>query len=143
MSGPFYFFLVSQGNIIAFNALLSNGLYNIPVHTIIKFKEVTLNEGNGYDPNTGKFTAPVDGVYYFAWTYCSLRNSDAYLCGYVDGKLTARIALKGQHVHWQNTSGHLVTKLKKGQKFWIAVHGYPVKNLYPRFTFLSGYKLPG
>ncbi|XP_062617244.1 uncharacterized protein LOC134278953 [Saccostrea cucullata] len=55
-----------QGKIVAFHAILSKGLNNIPIDTILKFENVLTNEGEGYSPTTGKFTAPEDGVYYFS-----------------------------------------------------------------------------
>lgn len=84
---------------IAFHAILSTGLTNTPPDTIIKFGQVLVNEGSGYNPTTGKFTAPLDGVYSFSWTYCTNKGSVAYLGGYVDGKLIARISNHlGKHI---------------------------------------------
>lgn len=67
---------------IAFNSVLSKTLTNVPKNHIIKFERVLVNEGNGYDPSTGKFTAPVDGVYFFSWTYHTNRGSVTYLGGF-------------------------------------------------------------
>ena len=82
-----------QGKTIALHAILSKQLTNVQTNTIIRFDRALVNERNGYDPNTGKFTAPVDGVYSFSWTYHTNRGSNAYLGGYVDGKLTAYVGI--------------------------------------------------
>lgn len=91
-----------QGKAIVFHALLSKRLKNVPKDTIIKFENVEVNEGNGYNPTTGKFTAPVDGLYSFLWTY-HIPRSAVYLYGYVNGKIRAKIGSVSSN--WQNTSG--------------------------------------
>ena len=49
---------------IAFHAYhTSSAGYNTKV--TVKFRGVTLNEGDHYDPNTGVFTCPADGIYVF------------------------------------------------------------------------------
>ncbi|XP_028415483.1 complement C1q tumor necrosis factor-related protein 3-like [Dendronephthya gigantea] len=56
--------------LIAFQATLTSS--NIgPNYTdgAIKFIDVALNIGNGYNPSTGKFTAPTAGLYQFTATY--------------------------------------------------------------------------
>ncbi|KAJ8299178.1 hypothetical protein KUTeg_023238 [Tegillarca granosa] len=42
-------------------------------NTIIKYNQVTTNIGNGYNANTGKFVAPVSGIYMFAITVSTYR----------------------------------------------------------------------
>nr|XP_022300323.1 collagen alpha-2(VIII) chain-like [Crassostrea virginica] len=132
-----------QGKTIAFHAILSKRLTNVQTNTIIKFDRALVNEGNGYDPNTGKFTAPVDGVYSFAWTYHTNRGSNAYLGGYVDGKLTAYVGIKHQSSQWENTSRNLVIKMKKGSQFWIQIFGYIAQVVHEEYSSLLGYKLSG
>ncbi|XP_062617245.1 heavy metal-binding protein HIP-like [Saccostrea cucullata] len=133
----------SLGKIVAFHAILSKRLNNIPVNTILKFANVLANEGEGYNPTTGKFTAPEDGVYSFSWTYCTDRGSTLYVYGIVDGTVRAYISNNGQASSWQNTSGHLVIKLKKGNQFWLQTAVSTSKIIHESFTFLSGYKLSG
>ena len=42
-----------------------------------------------------------------------------YLGGFVDGTLTARIGYYHQVNAWENSSEHLIVKMKKGSQFWI------------------------
>lgn len=114
----------------------------MPKDTIIKFGNVEVNDGNGYNPTTGKFTAPEDGIYSFLWTYHTPKDSVVYLCGYVNGKLRASSGTRA--TNWQNTSGHFVGKLKKEDQFWIENDHFTatfINNF--KYTYLSGYKIAG
>ncbi|KAJ8298859.1 hypothetical protein KUTeg_022919 [Tegillarca granosa] len=51
---------------VAFHAWLSNGDASNSI--IVKYNRVTTNIGNGYSVKTGKFVAPVGGIYLFAVT---------------------------------------------------------------------------
>ncbi|KAH3859890.1 hypothetical protein DPMN_102711 [Dreissena polymorpha] len=47
-------------------------------HDVV-FPTVEVNEGQGYDPSTGKFTASIPGMYLFSVQYCVNQKKDAGL----------------------------------------------------------------
>ncbi|XP_060565337.1 complement C1q and tumor necrosis factor-related protein 9-like [Ruditapes philippinarum] len=55
---------------IAFEAHMESGYGFIPLNKPLIFPVCTLNEGNGYDVKSGKFTAPRAGVYTFNAHLC-------------------------------------------------------------------------
>ncbi|XP_052217924.1 uncharacterized protein LOC127835527 [Dreissena polymorpha] len=59
---------IVQPPTIQFRAQLASG---VTVKTVAVFTQVEVNEGEGYDKGTGKFTASVAGLYIFAVHYCS------------------------------------------------------------------------
>ncbi|XP_061186954.1 complement C1q-like protein 3 [Saccostrea echinata] len=128
--------------VIAFHAAIKSDLRNVPVNTIIKFDDVLLNKGNGFNPKTGVFTAPEDGVYFFQWTFISTRKSTVYVEAVVDGVRKASTSVNDQQSIHISTSGHLLYELKKGNKVWIrTLHvtaGYMHANKY---TYFSGYRI--
>ncbi|XP_061186963.1 uncharacterized protein LOC133195106 [Saccostrea echinata] len=132
----------SVGHVIAFHAAIKFRLRNVPVNTIIKFEDVLLNKGNGYDPKTGVFTAPEEGVYFFEWTFISTRKSTVYVEAVVDGARKASTCVNDQQSYHVSTSGHLLYELKKGNKVWIRT--FYVKAGYmhaDKYTYFSGYKI--
>ncbi|XP_062580860.1 complement C1q-like protein 3, partial [Saccostrea cucullata] len=125
---------------IAFHADFKRHLRNVPVNTIIKFDNVQLNKGKGYDPKTGVFTAPEDGLYSFDWLSMSTRGASLYLCVVVDHDCRVGTCIDKQQSG--STTGHFVTDLKKGSRVWIRV-AYRNAQLIngALYNYFSGFKI--
>lgn len=129
-------------NVIAFHANLKSHLNNVPVNSTIKFENVQLNKGNGYDPKTGIFTAPEDGVYSFAWSFLSQAGGTVYIAAVVDNADHAHTCIETQQSKFINTSGHLLYELRKGNKVWIRNWHIPATFIHGGFyTYFSGSKI--
>ena len=133
----FYYVLQS---IPAFFATLTSG--NIGpnyAHDAIKFNDVSLNIGNGYNPSTGKFTAPVDGIYQISFSYLQQHGYATHVQLIKDG--TVYTDLHANHKNYDQLSKTVLIQLKKSQTVWVrlvksssyAVHGGS------RYTTFAGY----
>ncbi|KAL4222099.1 hypothetical protein ACF0H5_018140 [Mactra antiquata] len=62
---------------VGFSAKLSTNVYGLPVQSVVKYDYVAFNAGNGYDPETGIFTVPKDGMYMFIFFVEALGSKTA------------------------------------------------------------------
>lgn len=129
------------GTTVAFHVKLRNSISSLSQNQIIKYDDVITNIGKSYDTNTGKFTAPVDGVYSFTWTYMTKKGARAYIGGVIDGKQIVWSVMYDQTASWQSTTAHLVVRMKKGSQFWTPNTEKDKTYIHGHHTFLSGYKI--
>ena len=132
---------ISEKKVVAYDARLTNDVNNLATNGRVIFGTVGLNEGNGYDPSTGIFTAPTEGIYVFDWTTLIQQGKYANTSLVVNGKIkswnhcydvTSKIYLA--------CSKMTVVKLKRGDKVWIGVFSGKT-SIYAKYTSFSGYKL--
>ncbi|XP_052078779.1 heavy metal-binding protein HIP-like [Mytilus californianus] len=64
----------TQSRSIAFSATRTTDITLSSLQTLV-FDKVYLNEGGGYNAHTGLFTAPVNGMYYFAVSFLAVRGT--------------------------------------------------------------------
>lgn len=129
-------------DVVAFHANLKSHLTNTPINTTIKFENVQLNKGEGYDPATGIFTAPEDGVYSFAWSFLSQKGGTVYIAAVVDNVDHVHTCIHDQQSQYINTSGYLLYELKKGTRVWIRTYYTPATFIHGGFyTYFSGSKI--
>ncbi|XP_036377937.1 complement C1q-like protein 4 [Megalops cyprinoides] len=110
--------LVNQGPPVHFFASMPTSLSGYVDH--IKYTDVTLNIGGGYNKYSGVFTAPVSGVYQFFFSYQSGRgneNNALYLV--VRG---SEVMVSHSQIAAPSTASNLstyMTVLKKGDVVYV------------------------
>uniref|UniRef100_A0A8W8LVC3 C1q domain-containing protein n=1 Tax=Magallana gigas TaxID=29159 RepID=A0A8W8LVC3_MAGGI len=135
-----------QREILGFQASMKNNLENMKTRETVIFNQVSLNEGKAYDTNSGKFTAPIDGVYFFSWGILTdngkyfvteiVRNSIPVAYNYTDGRGRQRGA--GNIM----TSSNALIKMKKGDEVWIRTYlNYGQLGRCEQWCYFSGFKL--
>tara|TARA_B100001989_G_scaffold252449_1_gene234522 strand:- start:2251 stop:2856 length:606 start_codon:yes stop_codon:yes gene_type:complete len=68
--------IVTKSNQPAFTAT-TNAEYNISSNNVLTYNNVQTNNGNHYNGSTATFTAPVTGIYYYAFDYYAQTNNTA------------------------------------------------------------------
>lgn len=109
-----------QKDIPAFTAYLDFVQY-VPPNVIVKFNKVWTNNLNGYDVNTGIFTAPMQGLYHFSAVFMSEIGKTLYLHLWHNKKMTAGSYTKGDG--YKTGTFDVVLILKKGDRIYIRCKG--------------------
>ena len=85
--------------------------------TLIPFRDVARNDGNGYNSTTSTFTAPVEGIYHIYW------NLLVYYSKEFEARLRQNSIVKARHFYkttnrWDSSSsgGSIYLRLEKGDR---------------------------
>jgi hypothetical protein len=96
------------------------------IGTPILFEFSRVNEGNAMDLNTGKFTAPRPGIYFFSFTGLASFPASSFRVNlevtlYLNGGGIGRGWVEGKDQR-SPLLVHSTLKLKKGDQVWVAIN---------------------
>lgn len=134
---------ISVDSELGFSAKLSHELHDLPTFSVIKYDYVIFNAGNGYDPSTGIFTVPLEGMYMFTYFVEALGTQAAEIQLIVDGMIRFPAISEPESPGNDDTGGNMVIEhLVKGQQVWIETYESENQNIFPGFTTFSGALIP-
>ena len=95
--------------------------------------------GGAYNPSTGKFSAPVDGLYLFSVSYLQRNGYRSYVRLMKDN--TVYSDLHANHRNYDQLSKTVLAMLEKGQTFWVRLERNGVYAVYGRgqYTTFGGF----
>ena len=96
---------------VSFSVYVKAKELQLGANQTVKYDEVLINDGNGYDDRTGVFTSPVAGTYMFIMD--SLSPGPIWLFLYLNKKSVASVHVARPGTHFQ-ISRTVILKLKKG-----------------------------
>ena len=132
---------ILEKQVVAFDVRLTNDVNNLATNGQVVFGTVDLNEGKGYNPSNGLFSAPASGVYVFDWTTMTQKGKTVYTSLVVnDKKKSWNYCNDTASKTFRTCSKMTVVKLKQGDKVSIGVFTGPAY-IYHYYTSFSGYKL--
>ena len=111
--------LGSKTPVVAFSAMLSKDT-TIGPRAILKYDHVVTNWGGAYQPTTGIFTAPYDGVYSISCSLMSHPSNYVHLSIMKNGQ-SISIVLSNANTYPQAAQTlHLI--LNKGVRLWLQIY---------------------
>ncbi|XP_060592691.1 heavy metal-binding protein HIP-like [Ruditapes philippinarum] len=102
---------------IAFKARLNADTAVVGSQTIV-FPVFIFKEGDAYNPDTGKFTAPVSGVYMFSLAFCVYPKKEILISIMIEGTRYTTSLFNGYDNHGC-PSADTVAIVTAGQKVWV------------------------
>ena len=139
-SNPFLFISgIRQIETVAFSAVLSGPVQHLGDKQTIKFDKVLLNDGNGYEPNTGAFTSPLAGTYLFIYNFGHHGTGETWLELVKNGVSQNGAAVEG-HFGSQNLQGGnaAIIHVDQGDTVWVDTWRVSDVTAQGIFTTFSG-----
>ncbi|WAR22730.1 hypothetical protein MAR_036399 [Mya arenaria] len=104
----------------------------------IVLQSVVINDGQGYDPNTGIFTCPFSGLYMFTLQHCVDREKYSHVGIVKDNTMLVAGVAYGT-TWWPCSSMQAFVSLSKGEKVWSKANWESyLHHDAARWTSLSG-----
>ncbi|KAK3092551.1 hypothetical protein FSP39_004300 [Pinctada imbricata] len=121
----------SKTGTVSFSSYMTPSL-KTSSYQIIPFKGILTNEGGAYNPSTGIFTVPLNGLYYF---HCSILTTiqGEYML-YVNGKRQMYLISDDKDI-FEQSSNAVTLNLKKGDRVFITTASKRGNN----FSYLHHY----
>ncbi|XP_071990408.1 complement C1q and tumor necrosis factor-related protein 9A-like isoform X1 [Engystomops pustulosus] len=91
-----------------------------PADSPIKFPKVFYNEQNIYSTESGKFTAPVDGLYFLTYQI-TVYKTNVHITLMHDGKIVQYMYHVFNGSNTNQASGASILALKEGDEVWLEV----------------------
>ena len=113
------FLLISDSSLQpAFFAFVKPNPFTLTgINDVVKFDDVTVNRGNGYDPSTGVFTAPRKGLYHISCSIMAYSNHDVHFqLNKNDAAHTYAYSNNGGHT---TSTINAIVEMKKGDRVFI------------------------
>jgi hypothetical protein len=119
------------------------------IGTPILFEFARVNEGNAMDLNTGKFTAPRPGIYFFSFTGLATFPASSFRVNlevtlYLNGDVIGRGWVEGKDER-SPMLVHSTLKLIKGDQVWVAINlmssGVNLYDSFSHHTHFTGWML--
>jgi len=113
-----FFFLISDTRLqpAFFASLISNPYTLTGLNAVVKFEDVRVNRGQGYNPSTGVFTSPRKGLYHISCLILGVHgNVVQYQLNKNDAVYTYGYSSKGA----QSSTISSVVEMKKGDRVFI------------------------
>ncbi|KAH3869496.1 hypothetical protein DPMN_032665 [Dreissena polymorpha] len=126
--------------VIYFYARLPAGSSSVSQGQTVVYTVVEVNEGQGYDSATGRFTVSVPGLYAFAVQTCIPAKQDIWLEIVNQNKTLQRASFNERSTAYPCVSMHVFTKADVSDQIWVKA-AYSNSQLYSdayRYTSFSG-----
>ncbi|XP_060587496.1 heavy metal-binding protein HIP-like [Ruditapes philippinarum] len=104
---------------VAFKARL-NAIVSVENSQVIVFPTVLFNEADAYNLGTGKFTAPVNGLYMFSLAFCVYPQKILIVGIMIEGTRYTTSLFRGDD-SYGCSSADTVAIVTAGQKIWVEV----------------------
>lgn len=127
---------------IGFTASISSTSTSWSSGTLV-FPLVITNIGNGYNPSTGVFTAPIAGEYVFFVNVQSYHTQTIYVDVVLNGvtKVRTMAYSSGSNDYYDAGPNLVVLSLQKGERVWIKRHSGQGYYIDGPITTFSGFLL--
>ncbi|XP_013383931.1 complement C1q-like protein 4 [Lingula anatina] len=121
----------TSNKLVAFSAGRSHDLdLSGKGEAVVVYDTVFMNDGNGYNKDTGKFTSPSSGVYVFHYHSLSINSKAVFVRLYLNGQIK-NTGYGGTSKGHSTGSNTIALRLFKGDEVWIglvgghALHNHP------------------